>query len=77
MLLTACSSIPINERVAVREEINQDAEQSLKVFLASKPELQKEFDASHGYFLGSVSGAVLGLGAGTGAWCRYWARHII
>ncbi len=52
MLLTACSSIPINERVAVREEMKQDSEQSLKVFLASRPKLQDAFDESHGYFLG-------------------------
>ena len=71
MLLTACSSIPINERVAVREEMNQYSEQSLKVFLASRPELQAEFDASHGYFLGKISGAVLGVGAGTGSGILY------
>jgi hypothetical protein len=68
-LLGACSTIPVEKRAGLREEINQNAEKTITQLISKKPELQESIDTSVGYFVGQVSGTkipVVGAGSGIG-----------
>lgn len=68
-LLTACSTIPVEDRAGLREEINQGADEALVAFVSKDPELQESIDTSVGYFIGHVTGAkVIVVGEGQWSW---------
>jgi len=69
ILVAGCTTIPVEKRAGLREEINQGAEETLAKLGSKNPELQDSIDTSVGYFVGQVSGAkiplvgaVIGLG---------------
>ncbi len=67
--LCSCSGIPVEDRDAVREKINQDAALALKELLDTQPLVQENLDKSIGYFVGeisSVQAAIIGGGTGIG-----------
>ena len=68
-LLGACTTIPVEKRAGLREEINQNAEKTITQLINKKPELQESIDISVGYFVGQISGTkipVVGAGSGIG-----------
>jgi hypothetical protein len=68
-LLNACTTIPVEKRAGLREEINQRADEAIATLVERNPELQKELDTSVGYFVGQISAAkvpVVGGGSGLG-----------
>lgn len=69
LLLGACTTIPVDKRADVRDEINSDMDETIARLVSDDPELQKNIDASAGYFVSSVSATkipVLGGGYGIG-----------
>lgn len=69
VLISACTSIPIEERPQKRADINQQAQETIAALLEKEPELQSAIDSSVGYFavqVSAVSVAVIGGGAGIG-----------
>ena len=68
-LLSACATIPVEERAGLREEINQRAENAIATLVERNPQLQDDLDTSVGYFVGQISSAkvpVVGGGSGLG-----------
>ena len=55
VLSAACTTIPIDERAQIREEIEQSAADTIAQIVAEQPELQKAMDKSAGYLVGSMS----------------------
>lgn len=67
--LSACTTIPVDERADIRDEINSDMDETLSRLVDDDPELQKNIDASAGYFISRVSTTkipVVGGGYGIG-----------
>lgn len=66
-MLSACTTFPVEERVAVRGEINQAAAEIIAELIVENPELEAEISRSVGYMTGVVtSGTMLVVGGGTG-----------
>ena len=62
-----CTAIPVDERVAVRSEVNQAANKTIQQLLELDPSLKTRLDASAGYFAGRVGSTKLPLlGGGYG-----------
>ena len=67
LLLSACATIPVEERATHRQKINTRADNTISALVAKKPELVGELDACVGYFVGHVSGVKApAVGAGIG-----------
>ena len=69
VLISACTSIPVEQRPQKRADINQQAQETIAALLEKEPELQSAIDSSVGYFavqVSAVSVAVIGGGAGIG-----------
>ena len=65
--LQACTTIPVDERNQVRDEVNQTAETTIAQMVANDPEVQKSLDSAVGYAVARVSATkipVLGGGYG-------------
>lgn len=65
--LQACTTIPVDERNQIRDEVNQTAETTIAQMVANDPEIQKSLDSAVGYAVASVSATkipVLGGGYG-------------
>mgnify|MGYP001825079509 CR=1 FL=1 len=68
-LLSACTSIPLEERSARRADIVEEAAETIALLSQSEPEFQQALEVSAGYFTARVSAAnvaVAGAGWGTG-----------
>ena len=68
-LLSACTTIPVEKRAGLREDINQGADETITKLVSRNPELRESIDSSVGYFVGQVSSAkipVVGAGSGIG-----------
>lgn len=66
-LLNACTTIPVDERAAIRDDINDGVDQTLASMVDADPEFQKRVDASVGYFVSRFSATKIPLvGAGYG-----------
>lgn len=66
-LLGACTTIPVDERIQIRTEVDQVAETTVKQMTANDPEIQVLLDESIGYAVASVSATKLPLlGGGYG-----------
>jgi hypothetical protein len=62
-----CAAIPVNERGAVRGEVDRVANETIDLLVASDPSLSNEIEASAGYFAGRVGATKLPLiGGGYG-----------
>jgi len=62
-----CTAIPVDERAAVRTEVDQVASETIAQLLAIDPSLKTDIDASAGYFAGRVGTTKLPLlGGGYG-----------
>ena len=55
VLLGACTTIPVDERNQIREEVNQVAETTIEQMVANDPEIQELLDKAVGYAVASVS----------------------
>ena len=55
VLLGACTTIPVDERNQIRNEVNQVAETTINQMVANDPEIQALLDKSVGYAVVSVS----------------------
>jgi len=79
-LLAACTTIPVDERAAIREEINTAVNETIDTLVSSDPEFQQEIDASVGYFVSRVSATkipLVGAGYGIGMVGRIqWFRRL-
>ena len=65
----ACTTIPVEQREPLRQELNQRADSTIDTLVEKKPELKEKVDASPGYFVGRVSAVkapVVGGGTGLG-----------
>jgi len=66
-LLGACTTIPIDERNQVRDEVNQTAESTIEQLVAKDPAIQIELDNAAGYAVAGVSATKVPIvGAGYG-----------
>ena len=64
-ILSACAThIPVNEREAMREEIDTAANETIATLAKNKPEIQEELEASTGYLVARVSGTKIPLVGG-------------
>ncbi len=69
LTLNACTTIPVDERDQIREEVNQDAEETIAQMVAADPALQAVLDNAVGYLVGRISTTkvpVVGGGYGLG-----------
>jgi hypothetical protein len=65
--VAACTTIPVDERAVVREEIDAAAEATIATLVSKDPNFQREIDAAAGYFVSRVSATKIPLvGAGYG-----------
>ena len=67
VLLGACTTIPVDERSQVRDEVNQVAETTIAQMVANDPAIQESLDKAIGYAVASISATkipVLGGGYG-------------
>ena len=53
--LCACTTIPFDERDKIRDEINQEAAETIARMVADDPEIQSELDGAVGYFAARIS----------------------
>ena len=66
-LLGACTTIPVDERNQIREEVNQVAETTVAQMIANDPSIQELLDKAVGYAVASVSATKIPiLGGGYG-----------
>lgn len=68
-LLNACTTIPVDERAGIRDEINSGVDETIARMVDTDPEFQKRFDASVGYFVSRFSATkipIIGAGYGIG-----------
>ena len=66
-VLGACTTIPVDERNQIRDEVNQTAETTIEQMVANDPEIQKSLDSAVGYAVASISATkVIVLGGGYG-----------
>jgi hypothetical protein len=66
-LLGACTTIPVDERSQIREEVNQAAETTIAQLVNDNPAIQQSLDAAVGYAVASVSATKIPvIGAGYG-----------
>lgn len=54
-LLGACTTIPVDERNQIRNEVNQAAVTTLAQMVADDPAIQKSLDQAIGYAVASIS----------------------
>jgi len=54
-ILSACTSVPVDERAAVRDEINRDMDEAIASLVADDPDFQKRIDDSVGYYFKCVT----------------------
>ena len=69
VLVSACTSIPVDQRAQVRSDINQEASETIEALVEKDPLLKDAIDTSVGYFavqVSAASAAIIGGGAGTG-----------
>jgi hypothetical protein len=55
LLLGACTTIPVDERNQIREELNQVAESTIEQLVSENPEIQHKLDQAVGYAVASIS----------------------
>ena len=55
-LLWGCASIPVDERAAVREQVNKVADETIARMVAEDPTLRSALDEAIGHMAGQVSG---------------------
>jgi hypothetical protein len=68
-LLSACTTIPVDERNGHRDQIDIDADETIGRLVNADPDFQKLIDASLGYFVSRVSATkipIFGVGYGIG-----------
>jgi lipid-binding SYLF domain-containing protein len=66
-ILEACTTIPVDERNQIRDEVNQVAETTIAQMIENDPTIQKSLDKAVGYAVASISATkipVLGGGYG-------------
>jgi hypothetical protein len=69
LLMSACATIPVEERASLRRKINTRADNTIAALVEKQPELAGELDTCVGYFVGRVSGVkapAVGAGIGMG-----------
>ena len=69
IVLSACATIPVEERAPLRQEINEQTDNTIATLIEKQPEIEGQLDASVGYFVGRVSAVkvpVVGAGIGMG-----------
>jgi hypothetical protein len=69
LLLSACTTIPVEERATLRQQLNSRADNTVAALVAKQPELAGELEACAGYFVGRVSSVkapAVGAGIGMG-----------
>lgn len=64
LLLGACTTIPVDQRDQIREEVNQTTEQTLEELVSDDPGIQASLDAATGYAVASVSATKIPLVGG-------------
>jgi len=64
LLLGACTTIPVDERNQVRDEVNQTAETTIEQLVAKDPSIQAALDNAVGYAVASVSATKIPLVGG-------------
>jgi lipid-binding SYLF domain-containing protein len=68
-LLTACTSVPVEQRADRRAQLDRSSDETVALFVEQNPGLQEAIDRSAGYFVTRVSAAnvaAVGGGQGTG-----------
>ena len=66
-LLQACTSIPIEQRTELREQIDRDAAETVTLLVEKDPAFQQKLEKAAGYFTCRVSSATIAVaGAGKG-----------
>lgn len=60
-LLSACATIPVEQRPYVRQKIESGAETALAEFFAEDPDIEAAFQKSVGYFLGDAAQGLVGV----------------
>jgi hypothetical protein len=68
-LLSACTTIPVDERAEIRDGINRDAGETIARMIEDDPEFKKRMEASAGHFVSRVSATkipIVGGGYGLG-----------
>jgi hypothetical protein len=67
VLLNACTTIPVDERNQIRDEVNQAAETMIEQMVAKDPAIQEKLDQATGYAVASISATKIPiLGGGYG-----------
>lgn len=67
VVLSACTTIPVDDRNKIRAEVNQTAETTIEQMVANDPAIQTALDQASGYAVASVSATKIPIvGAGYG-----------
>ena len=53
--ITACTTIPVDERAEIREQVDRVAEETIAQMVAADPGLQKSLDSAVGYIAARIS----------------------
>ena len=64
LLLGACTTIPVDERNQIRDEVDQTAETTIEQLVAKDPDIQAALDNAVGYAVASVSATKIPLVGG-------------
>jgi hypothetical protein len=65
-LSAGCSSVPVEQRAAARNDIVKSGEETKSLFVSEMPGLEKELAAAAGYFAARISGGKVVVGSATG-----------
>ena len=57
--ISACTTIPLDQRQEIRDEVNQVAEETIANLVAENPGLRQKLDSAVGYAVGRVSATKL------------------
>ena len=52
---SACTTIPVDQRDEIRDEVNQAAEETIAQMVADDPEIQASLDSAIGYLAARIS----------------------
>ena len=66
LALAGCSSVPVDQRAAVRGEVVKSGEQTRDLFLQENPGLEQELARAAGYFTARISGGKVVVGRAHG-----------
>src|SRR5690349_3302678 len=65
-VVTGCSSIPVDQRAATREQIVKSGNETKALFVREMPGLEQELAAAAGYFTARISGGKVVVGHADG-----------